>query len=139
MKRKYKKQKGKIIEIVYGTLLALLTAILAFILLFLSGYTLSELIGIDVDKAAMIAYILYDVIIVTACFFICRKYPGSIVVVPILANVMGIISSFAENNFWVSDLWILIVSGWILSIVTSIAGYSVKKRSFRGLQYRSPD
>lgn len=129
MKDKYKNKKEKIIEIVYGALWALLTAILAFIILFLSGYTLSELIGIEVDKAAIMAYILYDVIIITACYFICRKYPGSIVIAPILANVMGIISSFAENNFWKSDLWILIVCGWILSIVASIAGYYIKTRS----------
>jgi hypothetical protein len=129
MKDKYKKNKGKIIEIGYGTLWALITAIIAFIVLFFSGYALSELIGTDVDIAAITAYILYDLIIGTASYFICRKYPGSILVVPVFANVMGIISSFAEDNFWTSDLWILIVSGWILSIGASLAGYFIKTRS----------
>jgi hypothetical protein len=114
-------------EIGNGALWAFITAILSFIILFLSGYALSELKGFSTETAEVLAYILYNLSIGIACYFICRKYPISIFLVPLIANIMGIISSVAEPNFWKSALWIMIVSGWILSIVTSIAGYLFNK------------
>jgi hypothetical protein len=122
------KKNSKGAELLYGAIWALLTAIIAFILLFLLGYGLTAIKAISVDTAEIMAYIIYILFIGISCYFICRKYPTSIFIVPVIANIMGIISSIVEPNFWVSAMWVLIVGGWVFSIITSIAGYIVKSR-----------
>jgi CDP-diglyceride synthetase len=99
--------------------LSLITVVFSFILLFLLAYPFGEVIG----------YISYDIVIVIACFFICRKNPTSIWYVPIICNIVGIIAAFGEENFyWASTLWIIICGGWVLSIFASILGAWIGKR-----------
>jgi len=122
------KKKVKKAGTLYAAIWAVITAIIAFIILFLSGYGFTAIKGINVDTAEIMAYIVYAIFIAISCFFICRKYSNSIVIVPVLANIMGIISSIVEPNFWTSSLWVLIVGGWVLSIIASLVGYFVKTR-----------
>lgn len=104
--------------------LALLTMVLAFFILMVVGDIITMIFEIPEDSVAAewVFYGLYNLIIAVGCFCICRHNPKSILYVPILCNSIGIISAFVERNFWISSLWIVICSGWILSIIASIIG-----------------
>lgn len=110
--------------------LSLLTAILSLIILFLLASLLGSIPKIDKDFSEGIAYIIYDILIAIACFFICRHNPKSIWYVPILCNTMGIISAIVEPNFWITSLWIVICSGWLLSLIGAISGAIVGRKTF---------
>ena len=111
--------------------LALLTMFLAFVVLMI----VSDIVGVifripESDAADLVFYILYNLIIAGGCFFICRQNPKSIWYVPVLCNIIGIISAIIERNFWISSLWIVICSGWMLSIIASISGAWIGKKDF---------
>ena len=104
-----------------GWALSLLAAIFSFIFLFLiaalfNSFSFFRNIG---DGPA---YIAYDILIAVICFFICRKDPKGFWYVPILCNVLGIISAVIEPNFWITSLWIFIGIGWVLSVIGAITG-----------------
>jgi len=101
--------------------LSLLTAFLGMLLLFLLAGLLADVAKLG-DNGELIAYICYDIVIAISCFFICRKSPKSLWYVPILSNTVGIISAIVEPNFWITPLWILICSGWLLSVIGAIIG-----------------
>jgi hypothetical protein len=48
--------------------------------------------------------------------------------VPVLCNIIGIFSAIIEPNFWISSLWIVICSGWALSIIASITGVLIGRK-----------
>jgi uncharacterized membrane protein YecN with MAPEG domain len=99
--------------------LSLITVVFSFFLLFLLAYPFGEVIG----------YISYDIVIVIACFFICKMNPNSIWYVPFICNIVGIMAAFGEENFyWISTLWIVICGGWVLSLIVSIIGARIGKR-----------
>ncbi len=102
--------------------LALLAGFLSFFLLFFFAALLGSILPIDKDIGEEIAYVLLGIIIAAACYFICKNNPKSVWYVPIIANIFGIFAAIVEPNFWITDLWILICSGWILSVVTAIIG-----------------
>jgi hypothetical protein len=103
--------------------LALLTMFLAFVVLMVVGDILTSIFKIpESDIGDLVFYILYNLIIAGGCFYICRQNPKSIWYVPVLCNIIGIISAIIEPNFWISSLWIVICSGWVLSIIVSIIG-----------------
>lgn len=79
--------------------------------------------------AELMFYIIYNLIIATGCFFICRQDYKSVWYVPVLCNLPGIFSAIVEPNFWISSLWIIICSGWILSLVAAFAGSYVGKKN----------
>jgi hypothetical protein len=112
--------------------LSILTAISSTIILFFLASLLPYITKIPENITEGIAYIIYDIIIAIACFFICRHNPKSIWYVPILSNTVGIISAIVEPNFWITGLWILICGGWVLSLIGSIIGTMVGKRSILG-------
>jgi hypothetical protein len=109
--------------------LSLLTALLSGIALFILAALLGSNLKIDENISEGIAYISYDILIALACFFICRHDPKSIWYVPILSNTIGIIAAIVEPNFWITFLWIVICSGWVLSLIGAISGAIVGKRS----------
>lgn len=109
--------------------LSLLTALLSTIILFFFASLLAYIPRTPENISEGIAYIIYDIIIVIACFFICRHNPKSIWYVPILCNATGIISAIVEPNFWITSLWIFICGGWVLSLIGAISGTMVGKRS----------
>ncbi len=110
--------------------LSIFTAILSLIILFSLAHLLSLIPNIDENFSEGIAYIIYDIFIAIACFFICRHNPKSIWYVPILCNIMGIISAIVEPNFWITSLWIFICGGWILSLIGAISGAMVGRKIF---------
>lgn len=106
--------------------LALLTMFLAFVVLMVVGDILTAIFKIpESDIGDMVFYIIYNLIIAGGCFYICRQNPKSIWYVPVLCNIIGIFSAIIERNFWISSLWIVICSGWILSIIASIIGSQI--------------
>jgi hypothetical protein len=108
--------------------LALLTAFVFSILLILIASLLGSILPIDENIGEGIAYILYGAAIAVACYFICRYNPKSVWYVPIIANISGILSAIVEPNFWITDLWIFMGIGWVLSIIGAIVGKIVGQR-----------
>jgi len=102
--------------------LALLTMFLAFVVLMVVSDIIAGIFKIPEGKGDLVFYILYNLIIAGGCFFICRLNPKSIIFVPVLCNIIGIISSIVEPTFWIGSLWIVICGGWVLSIIASITG-----------------
>jgi hypothetical protein len=103
--------------------LALLTMFLAFVVLMVVGDIVTAIFKIpESDIGDLVFYTLYNLIIASGCFYICRQNPKSIWYVPLLCNIVGIMSAIIEPNFWIGSLWIVICSGWVLSIIVSIIG-----------------
>jgi hypothetical protein len=111
-----------------SALLAIFSFVVANIVLFGIGEGLGSFIKIKGDIGEAIPYILYDLVIAFCCYFIVKQNPKSIWYVPIICNVLGIISAIVEPIFWISALWIVIGSGWVLSIIVSIIGARAGKR-----------
>jgi len=101
--------------------LSLMTAFIGMLLLFLLAGLLADVAKLG-DNGELVAYICYDILIAISCFFICRKSPESLWYVPILSNTVGIISAIIEPFFWITPLWILFSSGWVLSVIGAIIG-----------------
>ena len=110
--------------------LALLTMVLSFLLLMIVGDIIAAIFKISDENtvAELVFYILYNLIIAAGCFFICRQDYKSVWYVPVLCNLPGIFSAIVEPNFWISSLWIIICSGWILSLVAAFAGSYIGKK-----------
>jgi hypothetical protein len=109
--------------------LALLTMFLAFVVLMVVGDILTAIFKIPESYIVdMVFYIIYNLIIAGGCFYICRQNPKSIWYVPVLCNIIGIFSAIIERNFWISSLWIVICSGWVLSVIASIIGARTGKK-----------
>ena len=108
--------------------LSLLTAFVSLIFLFFFSALLGVIPQIDKNISEGIAYIVFNIIVAAACFFICKHNPKSVWYVPIICNAVGIISAIVEPNFWITDLWIFICSGWVLSIIAAIVGRIVGQR-----------
>jgi len=110
--------------------LALLTMFMAFVVLMVVGDIITAILKLqESDIGDLVFYILYNLIIAGGCFYICRQNPKSIWYVPVLSNIIGIISAIIERNFWLSSLWIVICSGWVLSIFASIIGARSGRKS----------
>lgn len=110
--------------------LALLTMFLAFVVLMVVGDILNAIFKIpDSNGFDLAFYILYNLIIAGGCFYICKQNPKSIFYVPVLCNIIGIISSIVEPTFWSGSLWIVICGGWVLSVTASLFGASIGKRT----------
>ena len=109
--------------------LALLTMFLAFVGLMVAGDILTSIFKTsESDIGDLVFYILYNLIIAGGCFYICRHNPRSIWYVPLLCNIIGIMSAIIEPNFWISSLWIVMCSGWVLSIIASLIGARLGSR-----------
>ena len=109
--------------------LSILTAFSTLIFLLFFTSLLISILKTSEDISQGIGYIIYDILIAIACFFICKHDPKSVWYVPILCNTMGIISALVEPNFWISSLWIVMCGGWGLSLIGAISGAKVGKRS----------
>jgi len=111
---------------------ALLTAFLSLIFLLFFASLLGSISQIDKNISEGIAYIVFNILVAAACFFICKHNPKSVWYVPIICNAVGILSAIVEPNFWITDLWIFICSGWVLSIIGATIGAVVGHRSVSG-------
>ena len=112
-----------------SAVLALIAMIGATIILFGIGEGLGPVFKINESAGEAIAYILYGLVIAFCCYFIVNKNPRSIWYVPIICNLIGIISAIVEPNFWITPMWILICGGWVLSIIASIIGAQIGRKS----------
>jgi hypothetical protein len=111
--------------------LALITMVLAFVVLMVVGDIIAAVFKISDENTAaeLIFYMLYNLTIAMGCFFICRRDYKSVWYVPVLCNVVGIISAIVEPNFWISSLWIVICGGWILSLAAALVGVYFGKKT----------
>jgi hypothetical protein len=107
--------------------LAAITLIIVTIVTFGLGEGFGNIFKINEDIAGAIPYIILDVLIAVGCFYIIKWNPKSIWYVPLICNVLGIISAIVEPTFWRTSLWIFICGGWVLSIFTSFLGARVGK------------
>jgi hypothetical protein len=112
-----------------SAVLAIITTVIATLVIFGIGEGLSSFIKIKGGTGDALAYILYDIVITCCCYLIVKQNPKSIWYVPFICNVLGIIAAIIEPNFWVTPMWIPFSSGWILSIVASIIGAVKGKRT----------
>ena len=116
------KKKWVFMKGVPSSLQAFLLALIAMVLLFILAGLLGAIPFFAENSGESAAYIVHAIIIATGCYFICRKNPKSIWYVPIIANVMAIISAIVEPNFWITSLGIFLGISIVLSILTSIFG-----------------
>ena len=110
--------------------LALLTYFLAYALPYVVYGIISEVFKIPEWNGNEFLFTSISVlIIVVCCFFICKNDPRSILYVPLLCNIFSIIVAIIMPTFWKGSLWIVICSGWVLSIFASILGARIGKRN----------
>ena len=95
--------------------LASLTMVGVFIVLMAIG---EELVDTETEK--ILAYIILGAVNAICCFFIVRQNPKSIWYVPLIINVLYIISAFVESMK--ASAWIAICGIIILSLIASIIG-----------------
>lgn len=107
---------------------AVFVAIISTCFLILASAIFGLLIPVGEKASAIIAYLTYDLSVAVGCYYLCMKNPGSIWFVPLICNVTGIVTAFSEPNFWHNILWILILFGWMVSLIASIWGHDVGSR-----------
>ena len=108
---------------------SILWVIASIIILFGLGEGVGNILKIDEDIAGAIPCIIFDVMIAVGCFYIVKWNPKSIWYVPLICNAVGIIAAIIEPNFWITSLWVLICSGWVFSVIASVIGARVGRRS----------
>ncbi|MFH1161538.1 MAG: hypothetical protein V1733_11415 [bacterium] len=123
------KEKRSFLSDIPSWVLAILTVIVATVVLFGLGEGVSQFINIDESIGGALAYSLYDVLIAIGCYFIVKQNPRSIWYVPLICNAVGIIAAIVEPTFWATSLWMLICGGWVLSLVASFIGVKVRRRA----------
>ena len=117
---------------------ALLSAFVTFIFLLVLGSLLGSIFRPYEFIVEAIPYISYALIISIFCFFICKHDPNSFWYVPIICNIFGIISALIEPNFWITDMWILICGGWVLSVIGAISGALIGQKNINALNNSIP-
>lgn len=108
---------------------SILWVIVSTLILFGLGEGVGNVLEINEDVAGAIPYIIFDVLIAVGCFYIVKWNPKSIWYVPLICNVIGIIAAIIEPSFWRTSLWVLICSGWVLSVIASIIGAKDGRRA----------
>lgn len=112
-----------------SAVLALLSLFGATIVLFGIGEGLGKFLKTFGDAGEVIPYILYALFIAVCCYFIVKQNPASFWYVPVICNILGIISAIIEPNFWITPMWIPVCIGWALSIIAAFAGTGIGKRA----------
>lgn len=108
---------------------AVFVAIMSTCFLILASAIFGLLIPVGEKASAIIAYLIYDLSVAGGCYYLCLKNPDSIWFVPVICNVTGIVSAFTETNFWHDMMWILILFGWMISLIASIWGHDTGTRN----------
>lgn len=90
----------------------------------------------SIKFSPIIGFILVDIFITIACFFIVRQNPSSIWYVPIICSAYSIIGVIGNPHLlFGSSMGFSFLSGWVLSLIASLIGVLVGKRS---KQYENP-
>jgi len=122
-----------LISIMPSWALAFGTTVISYIVLMLTVRILGEFRSLSGTTVDLTSFIIYGIIIGTACFFISKRYPESWWHVPVICNIIGITSALADPGFFTDNLWKLFGIGWVLSVIGTIAGIPAgrKKNSQR--------
>ena len=108
-------------------ILAILTLVVAFIVLFAFGETANES-----DLFGYLAYTLHILVTVLGCFYIIMINPRSIWYVPFICNATSLIAAFVEPNFWRTPMWIPNIIGWAVTIIVTFIAWKIgRARSSR--------
>ena len=108
-------------------LMSIITAVLSFIALFIFAHLFGAM-GMEDKWIGLAVGGLYGIMVVFACFMICKYHPKSIWNSIILCNVTAIFPATGDETFWSSNLWILFVGIWTASIVGGIIGVVIGKQ-----------
>ena len=108
---------------------SILWVIFSTLILFGLGEGVGNFLQINEDIAGAIPYTIFDVLIAVGCFYIVKWNPKSIWYVPLMCNVIGIMAAIIEPTFWKTSLWVMICSGWVLSVIASVIGARIGRRS----------
>lgn len=122
------KKKRSLLSGIPSWALAALSFIAALILFFVLG-DVGGMMNIDAKIGEPILFIIYGLFIAVCCFFIVRQNPKSIWYVPIISNALGIFIAITSSKFRMTSEWIYFCIGWVLSIIASIIGYRIGRRS----------
>jgi hypothetical protein len=120
------KKKSSLLHRIPAWGLSIITMMLSFILIFALA-ALLEGLKITGDHGELILNIVLFLFVATACFLICLIYPRSFWYVPILCNLITIISAIAEPIQFTPD-WFLVMGGWGLSLLGVLLGTWMGKR-----------
>jgi len=121
-------EKSSAISRLSGWKLSLLTVVFSTILVLITAYLLSYFKVLNNVMGERFIYLFWGILNASACYYICLKFPSSYWYVPVLCNMIGIISALFEPVFWTTHIWILVSIGWVLSIIGTFAG-TLKGRS----------
>jgi len=116
---------------------SILILVTAFIILFIFSFGLQELT--TESRAELIAYICYDLVIGLGTFNILRKFPFAYWYAPVITNLTGIIAAIIEPNFWITNIWVYVGSGWVLTLIAVFIGYRVGKKTQQKADQQDPN
>jgi hypothetical protein len=102
--------------------LSLLAAILVAIIL-------GVLNSINLSISDTIKYVIWELLIATACFFICWNDPGSVWYVPLLCNIINLLPAIFDDTFWTTSFGLIVFLGLGLSVITAILGAKTGQRA----------
>jgi len=105
-------------------------ALTAFIITILPMFYIGEslTVGGGLGSIGVIILIIYYLILMISCFLIVRQNPKSFWYVPLICNALAIIA-FTDSSIWQSSLWIFLGCGLVLSIIASIIGAVVGRKT----------
>ena len=110
--------------------LSILTMMLSFLLVF-GVAALLEGLKITGDRGELILNMVLFLFVAIACFLICFIYPRSFWYVPILSNLITIISAVVEPIQLTPD-WYYIMAGWGLSLIAALIGAKMSRSGRAG-------
>ena len=102
--------------------LSLLSVLISTILVLIIASLFRSFKVFDTETSQRVIYLFWDILIASACLFICLKFPGSFWYVPFICNLVGIASAIFEPTFWTTQMWILVSIGWGLSVFGTMIG-----------------
>ena len=107
---------------------SILTGVPSWALSLVTVFFTAVLLSIINDIGDIPSYLIYAVLIIVACFIICRNDPKSVWYVPILCNIFSFLMPLLDNAFWTTSMGIIISSGVVLSLIASIIGARMERR-----------
>ncbi len=107
---------------------SILTGVPSWALSLVTVFLTAVLLSIINDIGEIPSYIIYAVLIIGACYIICRNDPKSVWYVPILCNIFSFLMPVLDNAFWTTSMGIIISSGVALSVIAAIFGARMGKR-----------
>jgi hypothetical protein len=110
--------------------LSIITIGISAFFLILPPYILADVEKFSQDIGELIGCLSYAIIIVIACFFICKENPKSVWYVPIICNIVSIAAAFGPE-FRLAPTWKLFIGGWVLSLIGAISGALIGQRAAR--------